>query len=939
MFGLRCHLTSLAIRLMTKKLIRLTAITLAFATALTQGEYVSTGVADAETISAVVSSQPVKTSEISSFDRYFYDQLDSNAKKMYDAMYNMYVQGVFKTGSQDYDLGANGDITQSQMEQYANGDNQLLLSMGQARDAFYADHPEVFYVDFSSLSLTVTKDTSGTYHAYLGTGRKDTYYTDGFTSQEQVEQAIAEQDKRIAEIVEGAKSIQVADGENLVAEQVKYVHDQIINTTSYRMEGLCDVGNEGFISTTYGTLVKGQAVCEGYAKTVKAVLDVLGIPCVTVQGIVRWGEDVPQAHMWNYVQVDGNWYGLDATWDDPVNPDGTTNTQGVDGFECSEYLLASEPTMNKCHVASGIMSSVNYEFTYPELSINELGFDTIVADRGLTVQYDEENQTYKVSYNGMGYQKSAEQGKYILAKFYQYDASTGEYTTGGWGYLNPDIYDVGDSDTEITLDLPHIQYVEFAVTNIAQGDYMSDLTYLTYQGDPLLFEAQSGVLYNSNADYVAPPYVESSTPTTSGRLHVGKTYPVTITFDEVLESVDGEEISIDVSCTGTTGVEYSKVENFQWDGKSTITFDFTPSEMWSDDTSLYEFQVTGLVGMYSKKVPNSFRYIVSHPCSAYAYKSQGYDWNIFGQPELLSNVNFDTTDWLTDDGTAITDELKDRLVLVTTKATQSQEDTMLDMVDEQLSEGETVLSSETYNINLTLCKSQVISTGDGVRVSVGFPEGYSSEDENVSFKAYHFKKNAQGEIVGVEPIDCIVTKYGLVITCDSFSPFAVVAVDSSQVEEDSQKSVIIAQSGNGSITGVEDSVFKISAGESKTITIQADEGSQIESVTIGDKVQPLDSATETVVTISYEDIEDSSEVVTVNFVANSVVEKEASRNETVVLPNSTDEISNQFSTLDLLTIKRHILGMVTLPDDTFDLNQDGNIDVLDTITLKNELVK
>jgi hypothetical protein len=70
-----------------------------------------------------------------------------------------------------------------------------------------------------------------------------------------------------------------------------------------------------------------------------------------------------------------------------------------------------------------------------------------------------------------------------------------------------------------------------------------------------------------------------------------------------------------------------------------------------------------------------------------------------------------------------------------------------------------------------------------------------------------------------------------------------------------------------------------------------------------------------------------------------VVEKEVSRNETVVLPNSIDEIFNQFSTLDLLTIKRHILGMVTLPDDTFDLNQDGNIDVLDAITLKNELVK
>jgi hypothetical protein len=541
------------------------------------------------------------------------------------------------------------------------------------------------------------------------------------------------------------------------------------------------------------------------------------------------------------------------------------------------------------------MSSVGYEFTYPELGLGELGFDKVISDRGLTAKYSSQGTSksglaagvFEVSYNGMGYAKAAEQGKYILGKFYQYDPTTKEYVHGDWGYLDVKMYGyeyeeendmIQDSDTKITLTLPHVQYVEFAVTDIAPTKYDAYtnteevLTTMTYQGDPLLFEAESGKIYNAKGNYVSAPYVESATPATTGRLKVGTTYPVTVTYDEKLVKT-GSEVSFEVTSSGPTGAQYCKITDFKWDGDRTFTFNFTPSEMWADDSVYYDIQMTGVVGEGSEKVPNSIRYVASHGCVAFAYRSQGYDWNVFGKPSLLENVDFDTTDWTTSDSTKITDQLKNQLMLVTTKATETQADEMNTMIQQKL--GTTVEKSESYNINLTLCKSQILNTGDGVRVSVGFPEGYSydSIQNGVTFKAYHFKKNEQGEITGVEPIDCVVTQYGLVITCDSFSPFTIAAVEGN-TDDVTEKTVIVSHTEGGTVS---ESVFKLSEGDSKTVNVQAEDGYQIESVKVGDQEQTIENPESMDLSISYDDITGESLIVDTQFIAETVLEKDEER--------------------------------------------------------------
>jgi uncharacterized protein YjdB len=835
---------------------------------------------------------------------YFYSQLQGDAKSMYQAMENMDKEGILKSGTKDYDLD-NVGISQEQIKAYTTGNSRLLKAMGEARDAFQADHPEIFYVDFSYLSMRVTKDSTGTYHAYLGTGRSDNYFIDGITSAN-VDTAIEEFNTAVDTIVAGAQAVTAKEGQSLAAAQVQYVHDYIINNTSYRMEGVCDPGNDGYVHTAYGCLVKGQCVCEGYSKAMKVILDQLDIPCILVQGIATDENDNPQAHMWNYVQIDNQWYGVDATWDDPVDPTGATDTQGVDGYENDEYLLASELVMNEEHVPSGVMSSVGYEFTYPDLTTEALGFNTIVSDNGLVVKYNANGKyenldagEFKVSYNGMGYEEAAKQGYYIVGKFYQLNAETGEYIDGGWGYLLPDVYGgsdmLGDGSKELTLKLVSVSYVEFAVTDVPPGDYKNDTNTtnvnqaaanVTYNGDESLFITRSGQLYNENGNYQAPPYVDTITPATTGRLTLGKTYHVTVTYDEALEQVEGEKISTTLSATGSTGsgltaVEQSKIENLTWDGDRTFTFDFTPSQYFADNGVYYDIQIEGVVGKYSQKIPNYIRYAVSSGCVAFAYKSQGYDWNVFGQPTLIStgdDLNAEDCQFKGDDPLP-TSNLSS-LMLVTTSTTDKQKKELSEKLEENYPDQQ-VLASETYNINLTLCKSQIIKTGQKVRVSVGFPEGYSADSAGVTFKAYHFTKDKEtGEINGVEEIDCVVTQYGLILSCDAFSPFAICAVEGE--ETSTTKTVVVSSEEGGTITGADDTIFSLNEGESKTLTVAAGKDYQIDTIYVDGKEQTLKNKQTATITVSYDNIASSTGIVDVKFVAASVIEKEEERGEEAV---------------------------------------------------------
>ena len=827
---------------------------------------------------------------------YYYEQLPDEARDLYEAMYNMYDQGIFKTGTGEYDLVVNGHVTQEQLDGYACGNMTLLTYMGAARDAFYADYPEIFYVDFSLLTLRVTQK-AGAYYAYLGPGRKDTYYVNGFTSKDDVEAALIEYNSRMDDILKGAEKLTPDDGKTIEEKQIKYAHDEIIWHTSYRLENTCKEGNGGHIRTVYGALVKGESLCEGYARAVKAVLDKMNIPCVLVQGGYQSkdNEGSLEPHMWNYVKVGNEWYGLDATMDDPISPLPSEN--GVDGLERSDYLIVGGDVISKRHVADGVMSEANFEFSYPEIAGQGLLFDEVFNNNGLKVQYNEagveggvQAGIYKVSYNGMGAAKTIESGKYMLMKETKYYPNTDRWVYGRWAYVLPDMYPMKDSDEEVILSIPSSQYVEFAVTSRAPGNYITNnggsLENLSFHGDPMLFDAYTEILYNPSGTYTPPPYVKKATPSNTSRILIGRTHHIALKYDEDLKLAEGaKEAGIKVSVLEqNTALKYCKVENFKWNGTDTVEFDFTPSDMWLDDTVNYIFETTGLIGVDSEKAPKNIGYTAAHKKSICAYRAQGYYINLFGRPQLLESSDLskkNLQEWKTEDGEGVTPDMVTGLTIVTTSPSHAQTDTMNGLIETEFPQDK-VLKSETYNISLLTCNQNIVSLGDSVRLSVGFPFGYGPDDEGVTFKAYHFKRDRYGEIIKVEEVPCVITRYGLVITCKSFSPFAIVAVEDDGKKVDNTKSIIVANSQGGQITGAE-GILTLKSGESKSLNVQAEQGYVIDALVVGGKYQKITNNKSMAIKAVYGDLADG-DIIEAQFVAESVRQKEEKRGESVVTP-------------------------------------------------------
>ena len=93
-------------------------------------------------------------------------------------------------------------------------------------------------------------------------------------------------------------------------------HDWVVENLSYFWGGF-GVEESEYASTPYGGLVEREGICLGYASTFQLLMDLAGVECMTVVGASAGSEE---DHAWNLVRLDGEWYAVDTTWDDPTDP-------------------------------------------------------------------------------------------------------------------------------------------------------------------------------------------------------------------------------------------------------------------------------------------------------------------------------------------------------------------------------------------------------------------------------------------------------------------------------------------------------------------------------------------------------------------------------------------------------------------------------------------
>lgn len=114
-------------------------------------------------------------------------------------------------------------------------------------------------------------------------------------------------------------------------DKIRAVHDYIINNSKYD-SGRSDYNLDTYKSDiAYGPLLQGYGICGGYTDAMALFLDKMGIPNYKISS---------DTHIWNAVYLDGKWYHLDLTWDDPVTSDNTNILQNDYFLITTRQLLA-----------------------------------------------------------------------------------------------------------------------------------------------------------------------------------------------------------------------------------------------------------------------------------------------------------------------------------------------------------------------------------------------------------------------------------------------------------------------------------------------------------------------------------------------------------------------------------------------------------------------
>lgn len=345
----------------------------------------------------------------SHFEDNYRNQLDSDSKLIYDALYSEYLEApksefIIIPLTKTF---ADREITRTGNQlSFSEQDSEEIYSWVQkavqpAHMALLYDHPELCWLygastmygpDFKGFSFP--QGATSIIADIVVTDVKiklSSIYTDTGTKKD-MDSAVADAKHTID------ASLVKHDSESVV----KAIHDYICRTVTYASSDV----NSRIYQTPYSAFYGAKTtVCAGYSKAFKLLCEAYGIPCVLVSGTT----DTGGAHMWNYVFLEGAWYAVDTTWDD----------QSIIYYD---YFLSGSSTtsphfggktFSEEHVPNGIWStSKEHVFVYPVLSSTKYAhIHSIVYNEAIKPTPDNNGKRAHYSCSGCGTLYADEEGQ------------------------------------------------------------------------------------------------------------------------------------------------------------------------------------------------------------------------------------------------------------------------------------------------------------------------------------------------------------------------------------------------------------------------------------------------------------------------------------------------------------------------------------------------
>jgi len=270
--------------------------------------------------------------------------LTGNAKWEYVIPINLGTMGVFT-----FDHAPESD----EVAMYAY---QIMDAAVRAMDALSYDDPLLYWIGSTLVGITYSYQTSGsgdnitytfTYTGYVFFSQR---YDDAVKDMAAVKTALSEA------ILAIDGSLSAGDGD---AQTFRLIHEYVMTLAEY---GNTDKNVSHSLSSILLDKYSHKGVCQAYARLIQALCSAFDIPCMAVPGSSSSAE-LKMTHIWNYVQLDGKWYFVDATWDDS----GSSNDY---------YLLWKNDVIGTdSHIPMGYYSTnpdnglpIYREFTFPELA-------------------------------------------------------------------------------------------------------------------------------------------------------------------------------------------------------------------------------------------------------------------------------------------------------------------------------------------------------------------------------------------------------------------------------------------------------------------------------------------------------------------------------------------------------------------------------------------
>lgn len=241
-------------------------------------------------------------------DRYYYNQLNKSEQ----AIYKVFYKGVMER-KDVIPIPVKGKVTQEMF-------NCIF-------EAMTRDNPLIYFLNQSACNLATD--------AFGHTAICPQY----FFSKTKIKEYNRKIEKAVNDL---AISLKLTEGTEY--EKELKIHDWMCNFVSYDFDG-ADINNPVRFMEAHnivGVFAHHRAQCEGIAKAVKVLLNAVDVKCIVATGNAD-GNGQKGPHAWNIVNIDGNAYQLDVTWD--IGAIGKNKDRMA-----YDYFNLTDEMMNKDHI-------------------------------------------------------------------------------------------------------------------------------------------------------------------------------------------------------------------------------------------------------------------------------------------------------------------------------------------------------------------------------------------------------------------------------------------------------------------------------------------------------------------------------------------------------------------------------------------------------------